>query len=625
MEGTNQAGASKLDPNEIGKRVKGIGEYKALKNSCYTRWVYAYYEDVVQLFVKLLASCDLDKNCFFEDDSKELHDTQKFCDLLNHMLESLLDTSAHMTISPSYPRIANNCLPRLLLCYQKRINELVKAWDDQYNKGFDDDEDKKRKHLFFLHGQDVSSMRAYMFFSHLPPDQRIIGIDVPLQQACRPIELLPMLVHEAGHYVGVRNRKARFDFYIEFTAQLFCKILLEKMFSMSLRRLLYLFSAPNADGYGKGNLIVHAFYALAGSFEDICEKISEDYERLRDGYLNSHNAEGALGSLGLSREKAVREYYFSEMNMIMRRVFLELLTDNSNYLFVLLERYFAGWVKKYPEKKAFYLKYNGELQACVQNAIEAIVADLYHQDQESGLVGFLSDKEMVFGEVAADVFMVQICGLDSSAYLRLRFEEYMKKSNSTASKTELDLMISQYVDVQIIAVYTAILFSEQDVFKDTHPRLKEEVNQALHEVKNDVAPRSDVRRMLKETFNAIQATKLKKLLDEQIERLKDDYKGEKLDVFERYVSYIHEFLLMSKEKRENADWISMLQNVASPHETVIEYAWLIYNDKRYDWDKGYNPHDPIAERRTVIKTIYDYACKSEVKEMFRCLYRPSST
>lgn len=603
---------------EIQKIVKGIGAFDSLRQSKYTRWVYHHYIDIVDLLEELLKSGNLDGACTNGDNNKILDDTQKFCDLLNHMLESLLNTSAKMTISPSYPKIVDNYLPRLLLCYQKRINQLVLAWDAQYKKS-------DRKHVFFLHGQGGSSMRAYMFFSHLPPDKRIISIDVPLEQACQPEILLPMLVHEAGHSVGVRKRRVRVDYYVELAVQKFCQRLLKEMFKKNYRRLLYLLRKPEEDE--DGVLIIHAFFALSEGFEKICGRVKEDYELFKEKCILLMNKDWQM---------AIANDYFDELDIIVRRVFIELLTSSPDFILDIFRAHIANWLEFQPLKRETFLRYNDKLLSYAQNAILAVGAGLDDQDQDRSAKSFLSGKEMVFGEVAADVFMVRVCGMSSRAYLRLRFEQYVGKNREQLAKYKVTLFAS----VQVTAVYAVILLSE---YAESFEELKGLLNTGSQNLR-----RRETRRRLKEAFETIGLDTLQDILVREKQKIMDEFKGdEKLNRsnYDNFITYVHENLYWNYKTVRERSWISTLQKVANPTEIVIEYAWLIYHDRRYTyWDKNrevamddslhasdevIDPPDgftvTIARCRDGIKKIYEMACGSSDKasshvEVLRCLY-----
>lgn len=594
---------------EIQKIVKGFSAYCTLKDSIYTRWVYYHYEKIVNLFNELLGVCNGSGIWFPEHNNRGQVETQKFCDLLNHMLESLLNTSAYMTISPSYPRIANNCLPRLLLCYQNKINQLVEKWDDKYNAKNSVDA-PHRQHYFFLHVQDVTSMRTYVFFQHLPPDQRIISVDVPLQQACQPEVLLPMLVHEAGHSVGVRNRKNRLDFFVELAVHKFCLRLLEKMFDKNSRRLIYLFqestqdtkAGPSVENKNLRALIIHAFFALSESFEDICKRIKDDYELRKKNYIKS------LGDKDKSRKYAIRENYSVEMSIILRRVFRELLTDSPEFILHIFRDHFKNWLDTSANPQDVWLKYNDALQSYASKAIPEVMEGLNNQGQDHGETSFLSDQEMILGEVAADIFMVRICSMSSKDYLELRFNQYIGKNlennSASSSNPSLNLIITHYAYMQIIAVYAVILLSEKVVHYEDLATNFDEVKKSL--------PKEVKRQKLQDAFCRIKSDDLKRILDEKKDSLVKDCIGIKKEPYEDFIANIHLNILWNQKLREGKKWVAMLQNIAYPIETVIEYAWLIYNDPRYD--------DFVKEKSEICEA-YQEACKSNIKEMFHLLYK----
>lgn len=575
---------------QIERRVKSFSAFKDLKTSPYTRWVYLRYYRIVSLYEELLAEIKEDEDAFDLYQNNTYQETRKFCDWLNHMLESLLNTSAYMTISPTYRKTDYNFLPRLLLCYQTKINELVSKWDCQY--GTD------RKHLFFLHGLDGNSVRAYMFFSHLPPDRRIISVDVPLLQALQPEILLPMLLHEAGHSIGVRCRRIRREYYIRVATHRFCDELLLHMFEKKdIEEILHILRYPNSDH--SGALLSHAYVALSEGFEEICNRVREDYAIFKEQYLH-YFVDNTV------KKNAIEQDYCSEISLILRRVFFEMLAKDSLFIFNLFHKYFVDLSKTITPNVSLQKYYNKIIDKA-REMLPYVYAGLAEHDQYRSADSFLSDGGMILEEVAADIFMVRMCGMSSTNYLQLRFDQYHMYDERWLK----DFRRTPYAYSQVASVYCTLLFAE-------HPDCTPNINDTLIENISCVQDEYEAYCMLSRAFSKFDINRLRSLLKNEKKRNIDCYHGqsEKKGLFEKYVSFIVNLIFRNCVIQQQDQWIRDFQKIANPIEITMEYAWLIYNDIRYSQleDQVFKFNNNACVQNLAL-------CRKEITNCYHSAYR----
>ena len=80
----------------------------------------------------------------------------------------------------------------------------------------------KHRYNFLLYPCLTDATHAYEPFRKISPRQRILLMEVPEHQLYSPQDLLFMLAHETGHFVGtgIRNREARYNVTIEIIADI---------------------------------------------------------------------------------------------------------------------------------------------------------------------------------------------------------------------------------------------------------------------------------------------------------------------------------------------------------------------------------------------------------------------
>lgn len=424
----------------INSMLDSFASFQALNTSKYTSWVYRHYLPIVELFSSLIEDefmLATEAEQFRDDNVIAIisEEAVSFFDVLDRMLGALLNTSAYLTDSPGYRTIERNWIPRLLLCYQKIINTLVTCWDAAYPKpGIE------RKHAFILCVQDGAEPQANMYFPQLPPDKRVINIMIPLFQAYQPAMLLPLLLHEAGHYVGVRLRsnpqnldQARDKFFIHLVTNMFIREMLELMFGNTCDNLAKCFNDPvnYVKMYGEYidcepseyvAEVIHAFLSMYEYHEIFERYIADEYYAYKRKFM-----ECRIGSpkseMEWRRKYAIESNYFSEMRKIMRTIINGILDDGEVEFSRVFERHIGLCIDQEPEKKRFYNRILAGIVKRVRFAIQDCMIHLAAQDGSD----FISKSEWILSEIAADMFMVHGVQMSADLYLCITFEQYARK------------------------------------------------------------------------------------------------------------------------------------------------------------------------------------------------------
>lgn len=589
------------DTGTINSLLDSIESFRSLNNSKYTAWVYKYYLSVVELFISLIddelsQSGDVRRVQDGETIAEISKESTCFFDILEKMLGSLLNTSAYLTNSPGYRTIERNYIPRLLLCYQNIINTLVMCWDAAYPKPL-----IERKHAFVLCVQDGAEPQAYMHFSQLPPDKRVISIMIPLRQAYQPAMLLPLLLHEAGHYIGVRHRsnlqnsnKSRDNYFISLVARMFIRELLEFMFGIECSKLARCFSAPldfisnNIDEIDDDPQeyvaeVIHSILALYEYCDFWTRHIAEEYNAYKRNFLNKHS--GALNTeMGKRKKYAIEANYFSEMRTMMHVVINDLLVEGEVEFYRIFERHIKLCIEQAPTKKEFF---NKILAGIISRTSDALKKCLIHLAENDGM-DFLSKSEGILSEIAADMFMTYGVHMSPMQYLCITFEQYARKKIPLA---EITVRFSQTstAHIRVIAVYSALVVAGYQYKTNCY-------------------------------------------VDESMKRIAQLYEVETQQVkvvFDDFVHWIRE-MYQENETADDSSWTVQLERMLSPIHLACSYAKAIIQDERYAhfFDQPYSGTEAQKKLNRVfdrIRAIYDKSCnigddRVSLSDCYRLLY-----
>ena len=588
------------DTGTINRLLDSIEAFQALGTSKYTSWVYRNYLAVVELFFALVddelilldSESHIDDNHAVAEISRE---STYFFDTLEKMLGSLLNTSAYLTNSPGYRTIERNYIPRLLLCYQNIINSLVASWDAVYGKP-----EIERQHAFLLCVQDGAEPQAYMHFPKLPPDKRVINIMIPLLQAYQPAMLLPLLLHEAGHYVGVRLRstnlrhsKSRDSYFIDLVARMLIRELLELMFGIKCDKLARCFSAPTdfirkyteyIDGEPTEYVaeVIHSFLAMYEYHDNLVTYITDEYNAYKQRYLEEEYG-SPNGEMERRKKYAIESNYFSEMRAMMRVVITGVLNDEVAF-FRAFERHIKLCIDQAPEQKSFFNRVLAGIIKRTRSAFQDCLMQIAADDGSD----FISKSEGILSEIAADVFMVYGVHMTPKLYLCITFEQYARKKMPLE---DIRKRFSQTTSAQsrVIAVYTALTTAGYCCSPNCY--IDESMKRIAHLYDVDI---------------------------DQVQVMFDDF-----------VSWV----VTKSEENDSANvslWTVQLERMLSPISLATSYAKLLIKDERYAYSQ--NPlcgkteeHKKLNHLFENIRTIYNEACNIgddcvSLSECYRLLY-----
>lgn len=573
------------DAGTINSLIDSIESFQSLNNSKYTAWVYKYYLSVAELFISLLDD-ELSKiskgECAHDGEiiAEISNESMCFFDVLEKMLGSLLNTSAYLTNSPGYRTIERNNIPRLLLCYQYILNTLVMCWDAAYPKP-----PIERKHAFVLCVQDGAEPQAYMHFSQLPPDKRVINIMIPLRQAYQPAMLLPLLLHEAGHYIGVRLRsnmqnsdKSRDSYYINLVARMFIRELLEFMFGFECDEIARYFSDPK--DFISGNRkkvegdptefiteVIHAVLALYEYCDFWTRHIAEEYYAYKRNFLKIQYGD-FHSEMGKRKRYAIEANYFSEMRIMMHAVINELLVEEEVEFYRIFERHIKLCIEQDPTKKDFY---NKILSGIICRTSDALKKCMIHLAENDGM-DFISKSEGILSEIAADMFMTYGVHMSPIQYLCITFEQYARKK---IPLEDITVRFSQTstAHIRVIAVYSALVTAGYQYKENCY-------------------------------------------VDESMRRIARLYEKDEVQpvkaAFNEFVQWVME-MYQENEMANDSAWTVQLERMLSPIHLACSYAKMIIKDDRYAHMSDHSYCENDAQRRLNrvfdrIRAIYDKAC-----------------
>lgn len=556
--------------------AKNLDAFIALQDSNITQWVYRQYLEIVSLFAELfLEEQDwLRVTRPYAQSNSFSVDSYDFFRLLNQMLEALLNTSAYFTDSPGYRTIENNCLPRLLMCYQRLINKLVCQWDLICY------EPEQRKHLFFLYAQDGSSVQAKMFFHKLPPDRRLIGVSVPIYDAYYSATLIPLLLHEAGHYIGVRHREnaddSRVDIFIRLVIDRYFMRLITLTEDKDASEVVHWFHEPDS----RSERLTHILFAMYEWYADLYTNLHESYEKTKKQILLDSPADSSERKR--RKNKALMANYFSEMSSVFRNIFRYMLQNTPEDLTPPLEEHFSLCIRQYPKEEINYRNYKNSGLKRLHIAMSQVYSDLCGTSS----IDFIQESENMLSEVIADIFMVRISEMDVTKYLCLVFERHVNEGYNVDSIAR-DFEVTCEEIVRVLSVCYAICHGEE---RPTRTGYNPEHEKELLNVQ-----------LKCDDTNAFEDSRLRIMEDHGT--LRTAYLSFKRKVYDLYVK---KFANHSQQ-----DWVCTLDDIALPYRKVGKYALSIYTDARYESFRGNNNLRASVEK---LRHIYSLACSADENE-----------
>lgn len=577
----------------LNRHLKAFNE---LANAKITEWVYLQYKDIVKLFANLSEENREEPETL----DKDLNDTD-FVRLHHQMLEALLNTSTYLTDSPGYRTTETNFAPRLLVYYQRIINDLVSEWDSMSINSVN------RKHLFFLYTQDNVSVKARTFFPKLPPDHRVVGIGVPVFDTYYVGNLFAMMLHEVGHYVGVRHRnEERIEVFIELVIATF------------YRRMIFIIQESNHKDVSLDNILamikngwdetlIHLVLSVYEGYESEKDFMVYYYSMIRDKIESAMKLENPNPSEKAKRRmNALKNNYFIEMSEILRKIYRIVLMEYKGDLYPPVVEHFRRCIAQYPGRENDYRDMKNDLL----DKLKYTQIKIYDELCNANTKDFIQESEDILSEVAADVFMVRVSGMNIRHYLCHVFERFILVGN------EYDHIVRDFKGnisqiVRVLSICYVLCHSIVPFDVDDHDSDRE-------------------RKLLQDCFGFSDG----KVLIEKYERssiqsfckcIKEGHDESKY--IESYKAFINTVLSLYEDIYVNVPkqkWIRELSELFLPCRTVGKYALSIYRDERYEY---FGNKKELEQSVKSLREIYNMACdgKTSIIQVYKKIMTPRHT
>lgn len=270
------------------------------------------------------------------------------------------------------------------------LNELLLAWDNML---------QKRHKTVASHCVILLEMKpqkgepqcglSQMVTPDIEEDIRLILLYVVPQKKFK--EKLMVCLHELGHYIGCRCRSERVFLYSDLCAMSLC----ERVYRMAWSQMLSIKpenTLPNRatyDGYSTQirRQMQASKHAMERCMKNLKECFKEAFQNSGDDLLYMH-----------IMRKSMLEHIKSHKERI-QNIICDACDDGSQ-----INQFVLGAFKK---------------------AIDDVAAETkYTEESSEGTLDFIERVELLFEEIAADVFMVRVAGIKSTeVYLKCILEE----------------------------------------------------------------------------------------------------------------------------------------------------------------------------------------------------------
>lgn len=445
--------------------------FVALKQSRFTKWVYSIYRPYVALMETLLKE-HLD---WVEDTQESLKNSITFFTAMFEMIESLLSTSSSYTKSPGFRKIEINIVPRLILSYQSIIQHYAENWNEKENENWNYPE---RRHLFLLTPHMGKDLRSEVFFSSLPPEERLVKIRLPIIYALRPTTCLPVLFHEVGHFIGVRHRSnGRIDSFLTLVVQLIIQSIIEKFNSLDIDESL----EPNAKGYNynevlsenysssKQKFIISNLTLLLFEFGNVLhDSLSNMYVEIKERFLEEYkekinNPKENVTKAVLKREiSAMDKDYFSAVVPTIEIILKECMGEE------FLDEFFEDTESRFSEliwdgilSRTMVEAAERQLVYKFQRVLNDILPEMELHNEHKNLI---IKSERILSEIASDIFMIKTLDMSSIDYLLLYFELLLASYGKDGIMTSIAKFGTSEIDnLRILAVYSVLEKNNSEV------------------------------------------------------------------------------------------------------------------------------------------------------------------
>jgi hypothetical protein len=393
-----------------------IQNYRCLCESYYTTWFCPVYREVIRFFAHII----VESVCIYKEELKNISEyTKEFVSMFEH----LSFKNALSTDSPGFHMLQDDFSPRMILAYNVRFNELLKAWN-----GFNNNLPGKARRT--LHGTSViepgqhgeiqgehlsfftmdslgDQLSMVMFNQNCPPGKRLLIITMSTNVACRPYIALPGILHETGHVIGPRRRLARADYFLKTVANLLCRALCMGNSAFSWHATPFPFNGDQKESEEYNFVLSQVVYANRDSLYNIlAERFCVRY-REKQEWIRVHTTE-----TGKQEKLIALAYCYGEDLQALAGLALQDLLQRNPHMAELMINQFTHFLKEKGHKPSALDKIHSELTRRWE---------LLYLRTNRAISAAVDLGYALFSELAADMFMFKVTRMNMGQYLQFCF------------------------------------------------------------------------------------------------------------------------------------------------------------------------------------------------------------
>lgn len=426
---------------EMSKRK--LNEFNLNKRNPFIRWTSKLYSDLLDQYTTIL-----NKELTYQETELVLSiDPFSFYDAFDKIIQSLHPNSLYCAHSYGINVAHSMFAPRALVAYTQLLNEIAQEWDSaKINRLRAEPDYLIPQHKFMLYMNHNLRVEAEEYSANLPPDNSVIMIRFPQSMIYNADILMPLLLHETGHFIGVRKRKFvegainREKYFINLVAEqllflMYCSI--KKTFSYATNRYDMIINVPYQCDQDSERLLLEFLRSVVSK---VAEKFENMYKAYKEYYLNKLENDKRITSDEKRENKlGINEGYFRYAKRI---------------LMLCVERFILDWDKVETEYlDAFFAQKPTIEEVSKENLkimLQKIISEL--RNHMSGKMGevFIDDCASCLSEPVADLFMVKMLDMRAIEYLLLVFEQRMSSDDNQRTirqKATADTARARYISV----------------------------------------------------------------------------------------------------------------------------------------------------------------------------------
>ena len=573
--------------------------YRQSEINPFIGWVFPLYEEILEQYIRIFAE---------EMQLKRINslitlDPTHFLNMFDSVLRSIQTTSLHITHSNGYRALEDDIAPRAVVAYTKLFNVLSKSWDQnillkerqKLQAEYPEYDLLEPSHIFLLYVNHKPDVEALEFSKDLPPDKNIIVLRMPQVMAYCPHTLLPLALHEMGHFIGVRWRSrihlttgldtgealCREDYLLKIVASQLCYRFFQSLqYNFSYKDVCYdslLNEVFPADVAFKTELLAFISFIL----DDVHNDLVALFNNKRQSYVaelvsRSERFDGDSDITMRMRASAKLGYFkpVTELIDVSIRSFFELQWPS--YMRKIIKFYKTREMPQSSEAGDNWVDwFIGEFHEIWQ-----VTKSRVSHVEGKGLV---QECATMLSEPVADVFMIKILNMRRDEYMTLIFEQRINKNDG-------EFEIAQKLDASTLRVRCLSVLRSFDFSLEAQEKQSAFLDARLEAIAHDWG------------VDVSEVQKLYKIFENQLVRLNE--------------------MARMRENADDAD-IKKINTAFDATSIVCRYVESIYHDKRYDKEYLATAIEQLGD----IQKLYRKACESIhsdkpniTREVFELLY-----